>query len=180
MPNRYIAQTCHCLCEHRAELMNFCPLCAILCFFRSADWGDVNWHWLHLLDTSQVSAGGLARAGSLVTCQRGLADCCSTGNQTLPSFLTSKPTRTLSLLCSILSSPTRPPASDPLTATSSPLLPRILSSFLANNIWTPGVSSKPPSLALLLIDPPRCSLPLHVASTLTIEIEPVLMTGLLW
>ena len=148
----------------REGLINFCPPCALLCFFRSPDSGDVYWHWLHLLDTGQVSALGLARGGSPVTCQRPLD--WQTGRRLATQhFHPSSPQSQLVVLltCSALFSSTvyqTPPTTvRPTDSNLQPPLPRILSSFLANNIWTPGVcsSSKPHSLALLLMDL-RCSL----------------------
>ena len=100
--------------------MNFHPLFAFLCFLRLPDWGDVYRHWLHLLDTGQVSAWGLlARGGSPVTCQR-LLDT----EQTLATQHFHPSSHRQLVLSALLYSPRssrlHPRPSSPLTATSSP------------------------------------------------------------
>lgn len=150
----------------REGLIDFCPPCALLCFFRSADSGVVYWHWLHLLDTGQVSASGLARGGSPVTCQRPLdwqsrlVGDWQPHTSTLPLLKANSSYSQLAQVALFSVSQTPPTSVRPTDSNLQPPLPRILSSFLANNIWTPGVcsSSKSHCLAFLLMDP-RCSLP---------------------
>ena len=168
----------------REGLIDFCPPCALLCFFRSADSGVVYWHWLHLLDTGQVSASGLARGGSPVTCQRPLdwqsrlVGDWQPHTSTLPLLKANSSYSQLAQVALFSVSQTPPTSVRPTDSNLQPPLPRILSSFLANNIWTPGVCSLlQASLLGLPPDGSQVQPPSSASSPPTIQIGPVPMTG---
>ena len=145
-------------------MKSFLLILVLLCFSPPSYSQDVNRRWLHILDARHMSGQGRG-CRSLVTCQRGLdtrvewqaSTSILTPGLTLAKLYSQLASSILMLLLILAKLYSRlassillglaEPAHQVQAHWQQPPLPRILSSFLANNIWTPSGTEQPSTLA---------------------------------